>query len=268
MLTKRNGSQHAIVVLGQHISLDLEDLAGPTTRFPTSHETRILVITLAIFWILLLITAARIVQHTRFLLATGALGISQNAFVAGKARLPSSYGLPVTFQEVICESRVMDTLFKVEEAHPRVGRSVLETFFPGHLRGSDKSSLKILCRRRRFCGHGWKGSEWSDEHFTDIYRFAALDHTISQFNISVQPVASTVLRATVFSFLSASVFYPRSHSVGNLAEFHLKNFPGLLRHHNSDLFKFLVFRELLPSFVRRKVALRWCQSRMQFTRLC
>lgn len=142
VLTKGNGSQHAIVVLGQNVSLDLEDLAGPTTHFPTSHGTRIMVITLAILWILLLITAAGITQHTWFLLAIGALGISQNVFVAGKARLPSSYGLPVTFEEVICEPRVMDTLFKVEEAYTRVGRSMLETFFPGPIRGNDEARWK------------------------------------------------------------------------------------------------------------------------------
>jgi hypothetical protein len=41
---------------------------------------------------------------------------------------------PLIFNNVIGEPKVMDTLFAVEKAYPRVGKSILDTFFPGKLR--------------------------------------------------------------------------------------------------------------------------------------
>ncbi|KAK5000608.1 hypothetical protein LTR66_000581 [Elasticomyces elasticus] len=141
VLTRGNGSQHAIVIMGEGRGLDLEDLAaGPTNvDVSTSCLTRITVIVLAIFWILLLITASGIKQNTWFLLAVGGIGIVQNVFVAGWPRTPDAFGVPLTFNTVIGETKVMDTLFAVEEDYPRLGKSMLDTFFPsGNLRPAEK----------------------------------------------------------------------------------------------------------------------------------
>ncbi|KAH6972628.1 hypothetical protein EDB80DRAFT_833937 [Ilyonectria destructans] len=123
ILTRGNGSQHAIVIIGDGKGLDVEDLAaGPTNvDASTSYTTMVTVIILAAFWILLLITAAGIKQNTWFLIAVGGIGILQNISAAG-------------WSHVIGESKVMDTLFAVEKAYPQVGRSMLATFFPGKLR--------------------------------------------------------------------------------------------------------------------------------------
>ena len=136
ILTRGNGSQHAIVIMGDGQGLDLEDLAaGPTNvDMSASYTTRIAVTLLAAFWLLLLITAAGIKQNTWFLLAIGSIGILQNIFVAGWRRRPEAFGIPVIFNNVIGEPKVMDTLIAVEKAYPRLGRSMLETFFPGKLR--------------------------------------------------------------------------------------------------------------------------------------
>ncbi|KAK7903103.1 hypothetical protein LTR67_001120 [Exophiala xenobiotica] len=89
ILTRGNGSQHAIVILGDGKGLDLEDLAAGQTNVDvsTSILTRVSVTILAAFWILLLITAAGLKKNTWFLLAVGGIGILQNIFVAGWRRL-------------------------------------------------------------------------------------------------------------------------------------------------------------------------------------
>ncbi|KAJ9609566.1 hypothetical protein H2200_005893 [Cladophialophora chaetospira] len=147
ILTRGNGSQHAIVVLGGGKGLDLEDLAAGQTNVdvPASWLTRAALVSLAFFWILLLITAAGIKQNTWFLLAIGGIGILQNIFVAGWRREPKAFGIPLTFEEVIGEPKVMDTLYAVEEKYHHVGASMLETFFPGgKLRDDEKTKWETF----------------------------------------------------------------------------------------------------------------------------
>ena len=146
ILTRGNGSQHAIVIIGNGKGFDLEDLAaGPTSvDVSTSYTTRIAVTLFAVFWILLLITAAGLKQNTWFLLAIGSIGILQNIFVAGWKRSPKAFGVPLKYQTVIGKPKVMDTLFDVEEAYPGLGRSMLDTFFPGKLRTDEEKRWALL----------------------------------------------------------------------------------------------------------------------------
>ncbi len=139
ILTRGNGSQHAIVILGDGKGLDLEDLAAGQTNVDVSASnlTRIMVTILAALWILLLITAAGLKTNTWFLLAIGGIGILQNIFVAGYRRSPKAYGMPLSYVEVIGEPKVMDTLFAVEEKYPHIGASMKDTFFPGKLRADE-----------------------------------------------------------------------------------------------------------------------------------
>ena len=106
--------------------------------FSASYKTRIALTLLAVFWVLLLITAAAIKRNTWFLLAIGGIGILQNSFVVGSRRSPEAFGVPLIFDNVIGKPKVMDTLFAVEEAYPHVGRSMLDTFFPGKLRQEEE----------------------------------------------------------------------------------------------------------------------------------
>ncbi|KAK9233800.1 hypothetical protein V1525DRAFT_392107 [Lipomyces kononenkoae] len=149
VLTKGNGSQHAIVIVGDKKGLDLEDLAtGPiTVDVSASSSTRIFLTVLAAMWILLLITAAGLHQNTWFLLAVGGIGIVQNIFVAGASRSPKDFGVPLKFVEVIGNHKVMQTLFEVEAKYPRVGRSMLEIFFPGPLRPDEKERWERYAAR-------------------------------------------------------------------------------------------------------------------------
>lgn len=141
VLTRGNGSQHAIVVLGTSGFLDLEDLAVGQTNVnvATSNTTRIIVAGLAVLWILLLVTAAAIKENTWFLLAVGGIGILENIFIAGWRRRPEALGIPLEFVDVAGNVKVMEALYEMEEKHPYVGRSMLETFFPGKLRPHEET---------------------------------------------------------------------------------------------------------------------------------
>ena len=141
VFTRGNGSQHAIVIEGSEGFLDLEDLSSGQTNVDVSVSTatRVAVAVLALFWILLLITAAGLKQNTWFLLAIGGIGILQNVFVAGWRRHPRDSGIPIDFVTVFGDKKVMKTLYDVEEAYPYLGRSLLETFFPGKLRPDEQN---------------------------------------------------------------------------------------------------------------------------------
>ncbi|KAI1629856.1 hypothetical protein EDD37DRAFT_70612 [Exophiala viscosa] len=136
ILTRGNGSQHAIVVLGTGKGLDLEDLAAGQTNVDVSASryTRVVVTLLAALWIILLITAAGLKKNTWFLLAVGGIGMLQNIYVAGKQRSPQAFGVPLKFVKVIGMPKVMHTLFAVEEQYPHIGASMRATFFPYELR--------------------------------------------------------------------------------------------------------------------------------------
>lgn len=133
VMTRGAGSQHAIIVLGEGVGIDLEDLAGVenNTDVSTTPYTRIAITVLAAFWILLLITAAALDQNNWFLMLVGGIGIVQNMVVAGAKRTPDAMGIPLKFDSVFGETKVMRTLFAVEEKHPGVGFNMVATFFPG-----------------------------------------------------------------------------------------------------------------------------------------
>ncbi|KAI8724311.1 hypothetical protein NCS52_00288900 [Fusarium sp. LHS14.1] len=156
VLTRGNGSQHAIVIQGAGVGLDLEDLAAADNGAIADWGTRLVVVALGFFWILLLITASGIKQNTWFLLAVGGMGILQNMYVAGTSRPPEAFGVSLEFVEVIGKPKVMDTLFEVEEHYPRLGKSMLPIFFAGELREDEEKEWdkyeKIDKERREKAG--------------------------------------------------------------------------------------------------------------------
>lgn len=146
ILTRGNGAQHAIVILGNGYGLNLEDLASgqSNTEVATNLFTRLALLSIFVLWVLLLITAAGIKDNTWFLLAVGGIGIVQNVFVAGYHRRPESFGLPLDFVEVIGRAKVMDTLLEVERLYENVGSALLPEFFPGSLNESDKTKWEEI----------------------------------------------------------------------------------------------------------------------------
>lgn len=146
ILTRGNGSQHAIIILGNGNGFDLEDMAAGQTNVDVSAswDTRFWMILLATLWILLLITAAGIQRNTWFLLAIGGIGLLQNVFVAGYRRFPEAYGIPLVLKDVIASHRVMEALYSVEEKYPHIGASMRDTFFPGKLRPDEEKKWQQL----------------------------------------------------------------------------------------------------------------------------
>lgn len=135
VLSRGNGAQHAIVILGNKQGLNLEDLASGQGNIDASTDilTRATLLILSTLWVLLLITAAGIQSNTWFLLAVGGIGIVQNVFVAGWSRRPENFGIPLDYVNVFGQKKVMDTLLDVEKSYPGLGQSMRDEFFPGKL---------------------------------------------------------------------------------------------------------------------------------------
>lgn len=140
ILTRGNGAQHALVIFGKPGSLNLEDLASPTTSRNVPTTTKWLLAVLLALWVVLLVTVNGLQKHTWFITAIGAVGMLYSIIVAGASRSPENFGIPLEVHrppsgqpEVIVASKVMLALFATEMAYPGVGRSMLNTFFPSKL---------------------------------------------------------------------------------------------------------------------------------------
>lgn len=148
-LTRGNGSQHVIVILGEGKGLDLEDLAAADSAPFPSLLTRFATVVLAVLWILLLITSCGINDHIWYLLAIGGVGILDNIYVAGACRSPKEFGIILQYETVIGDRKVMKALEDVEEKYAGVGKSLLETFFPGDLRPDEQKRWDEYAERAK-----------------------------------------------------------------------------------------------------------------------
>jgi len=86
IITKGNGHQHAIVILGSSLGLHLEDLA--TSQRPVSGTVKLQVLGLATLWVLFLVASRSVGSSSSalWLLAVGAVGMLQNILVAAWPR--------------------------------------------------------------------------------------------------------------------------------------------------------------------------------------
>lgn len=146
IITRGNGAQNAIVILGNGHGFNLEDLASGqvNTHVAANTFTRVALSILFVFWILLLIVAAGIKQNTWFLLAVGGIGIVQNVYVAGYPRRPENFGIPLNFIRVIGHTKVMKTLMEAEKHYENLGRALLPEFFPGALTVHEEMEWKEI----------------------------------------------------------------------------------------------------------------------------
>lgn len=155
VLTRGNGAQHAIVILGNGNGLNLEDLAAGQNNMDSSANifTRVAVLGLSSLWILLLTTAAGLKKNTWFLIAVGGIGILQNVLAAGWARRPENFGIPLHFVNVFGHERVMKTLLEIEKEYPGLGKSLLAEFFPGRLRDDEIEAWKQVEQKAKQGNH-------------------------------------------------------------------------------------------------------------------
>jgi hypothetical protein len=139
ILTRGNGAQHAILILGSKgTGANLEDLATSQTPIPIPH--RIMTAVLSLLGLLLVIGSALNPKSSSwYLLAVLTLGTIHTAYLAMTTRAPAHYGIPLRFEQVIGRTQVMQTLYAVEHAYPRAGPSMLNTSLPnGGLREDEQ----------------------------------------------------------------------------------------------------------------------------------
>lgn len=140
ILTRGNGAQHAIIILGNAHGLDLEDLAvgQSNAHVATNRVTRAALFMLSILWIFVLLCAAGLKENSWFLLAVGGIGIAQNVFVAGSPRRPENCGIPLEFVRVFGHRKVMKALEELENDQDDrfwgLGCALVSEYFPGDLR--------------------------------------------------------------------------------------------------------------------------------------
>ncbi|KAF8547522.1 hypothetical protein OG21DRAFT_1424674, partial [Imleria badia] len=137
-LTRGNGAQHAIVIDSTVVGgVDFEVLAAlePTVSLVTCIGN----VTLAVLWIVHLITLAELDRDAWYLIVVGIIGMAHNVFVAGMQRRPAALGIHLDYVECFADRKVMKALQAVEAEYPGVGASMLPTFFPAELRPDEKS---------------------------------------------------------------------------------------------------------------------------------
>ena len=137
--------RHAIVILGNGGGINLQDLARNGVIQATSFTTLMMLI-LTTLWVGLLITATGVEYGSWYLMGVAALGTLYNWYAGNAPRRPSTYGIHLQLKDVIGRSKVMDTLYEVEARFPRVGKSMLQTFFPGRLRDVEVETWQKLDR--------------------------------------------------------------------------------------------------------------------------
>ncbi|CAO2647118.1 Nn.00g080400.m01.CDS01 [Neocucurbitaria sp. VM-36] len=150
ILTRGNGAQHALMIIGNKHGLNLEDLAVGAENLDTASAgwtTRASMFTLSCLWIALLIGAAGLSQPSWYLLCVGGIGMLQNLLVAGWRRQPGALGIHLKFRGVIGHMSTMDALLELETQYPNAGRSLLRTFFPGTLFPDEEAKWAALRAR-------------------------------------------------------------------------------------------------------------------------
>lgn len=134
ILSRGNGSQHALVILGQGRGLDLEDLAGSCEATNTGKGSAAVTTMLTAIWVALLVTVSGIQEHTWFLVAIGTVGMLHTIIVAGAPRRPEWFGIHLVYRDVFVEKKVIEALKAVENKYANVGKAMVPTFFPDGVR--------------------------------------------------------------------------------------------------------------------------------------
>jgi hypothetical protein len=137
VITRGNGHRHVFVVFAdkQKSGLYLDDLAGAVAH--ATPRTRFTSIIFAVLWIVFLVVAGGLKEHTWYLLAVGALGMIQNVAVAGLPRKSASHGIPLSEVKKTYGRRVkgkkrpgvMQVLYECDNEHPGLGRAIRAEFF-------------------------------------------------------------------------------------------------------------------------------------------
>lgn len=105
-----------------------------------------LVVMLAVLWFLLLIMSTSVggSSGASWLLGVGAVGMLHNISVAAWPRKSGMHGVHMEYKECFIESRVFETLMKVEEAYPGMGRNMVNLYFPNGIMREEESRIRAI----------------------------------------------------------------------------------------------------------------------------
>ena len=141
-----NGGQHVLVVRGNGIGLNFEDLAGG--RVLKSDSLVLLTFVQVILWVALLIVIAREDTQSWYLMLVGGIGILQNIIVAGWPQPPSAFGIHLRARRVIHHPKIRDTLCEAEEEIDGLGMVLWPIFLHGREREDNREALEAARARR------------------------------------------------------------------------------------------------------------------------
>jgi hypothetical protein len=143
---KRAWLKHGLFVRRSMNKSDAEGVAGETSHQAPGEvltwrsqpldlwATRFMAFILAFLWIGFLICVTALGDDAWYLMAVGALGMSQNAIVAGLDLKPERYGIHLERVKSFGGRKVMDSLKSFETEYRGNGKALLDEFFPGSLR--------------------------------------------------------------------------------------------------------------------------------------
>ena len=146
---KRAWLEHGLFVRRRGDKSDAEGVAGETVHQAPGSDvevltwksqpidlwaTRFMCFILAILWIGFLICVTALADDAWYLMAVGALGMSQNAIVAGVDFKSERYGMHLEKVTSFGGRKVMESLKNFEMEYPGNGKALVDEFFPGSLR--------------------------------------------------------------------------------------------------------------------------------------
>lgn len=143
VLTSGNGAQHAILIVCEEGSLNLEDLSTGQNGYRPTVTQGIPLILLTVCWTMLLLVAIGVPSNRWWLIGVGGIGMLQNTWVASSPRRPSEIGLQFEFVGAAGSAEVACALAQLErsELGKGVGKQMVTLFFPAGLK-TDHPELK------------------------------------------------------------------------------------------------------------------------------
>lgn len=146
---KRAWLEHGLFVRRRKNRIDAEGLTGETMHQAPGLDvevltwksqpmdlwaTRFMCFILAVLWIGFLICVTALAGDAWYLMAVGAIGMSQNAIVAGVDFKSERYGMHLERVDSFGGRKVMESLKNFETVYPGNGKALVDEFFPGSLR--------------------------------------------------------------------------------------------------------------------------------------
>lgn len=146
---KRAWLEHGLFVRRRKNKSDAEGVAGETVHQAPGLDvevltwksqpidlwaTRFMCFILAFLWIGFLICVTALAEDAWYLMAVGALGISQNAIVAGVDFKSERYSMHLEKVKSFGGRKAMESLKNFETEYPGNGKALVDEFFPESLR--------------------------------------------------------------------------------------------------------------------------------------